>query len=78
MLLHSVTPPHMIADGSMLPKYSVERIGHGYAELCETPDGLCMSSLHTTDLSMYLKPGYAPGAAFRGTEEREATGNISS
>ena len=61
MLIHSVTPIEMLVEQPQIPQMQYRKIGCGYLEGTETPQGFCVSCLHSTDLSLYLQPGYAPG-----------------
>lgn len=70
MLIHSVTPLHLLTEQPDIPQRRLCEIEGGYVEGYDTPDGFQLSRLHSTDPTMYLKPDYAPGRPFHIPEGR--------
>ncbi len=66
MLIHSVTPPHMLIEQPSLPSLETRAIDGGYMEMYKTPQGLQMARLCSTDPSMYLRKEYSPGNMYSG------------
>ena len=63
MLIHSISPPHLLIEQPALPPTEIKQIpGGGYMELTRTPSGLQMSRLCATDPSLYLQSKYAIGS----------------
>lgn len=65
MLIHSVTPAHMLMPAEAIPEPSYKQVGGSYLEGHDTPEGFQISRIHSTDPAMYLKTGHAPGSIYR-------------
>lgn len=67
MVIHSVTPLHLLLGGQQTRPARIKEIPGGYLEGVETPQGFCLSRLYSTDPAMFLKNEYAPGSIYPGT-----------
>lgn len=65
VLIHSVTPAHMLTPAGELPANNFKRVGGCYLEGVDTPDGFRLNRIHSTDPAMYLRPELAPGSIYR-------------
>ena len=62
MLIHSVTPIHMLTPQDDIPETEMRNLScGGYMELTRTPQGLMVSRISSTDPASYLKKEYSPG-----------------
>lgn len=64
MLIHSVTSPLMLTEQQSYPEMTLKPFEGGYLEGFDTPQGFKLSRLHSTDPSLYLNKGYAPGSMY--------------
>lgn len=55
----------MLVDQPAIAPSQYRETEYGYLEGTETPQGFCISRIHSTNLSMYLQPNYAPGNIFK-------------
>lgn len=61
VLIHSVTPPHLLTEEGQYPEMTLKPFEGGYLEGFDTPGGFKIARLCSTDLSLYLKSEYDPG-----------------
>jgi hypothetical protein len=66
MLIHSVTPAQFLQPEDSIARSTLRDMGTHLLEGAETPEGFCLSRLHSTDPAMYLNPAYAPGRIVAG------------
>lgn len=66
MLIHSVTPAHMLIEQPAVPEYTCKQVGNSFLEGVETARGLQLSRIYSTDPAMYLKKDFSPGAIYKG------------
>lgn len=65
MLIHSVTPLHLLTENPAYPQMSIKPFDGGYVEGYDTEQGFQISRLNSTDPSLYLKSGFMPGGIYK-------------
>lgn len=70
VLIHSVTPPHMLSPQSELPAISQKKIGDSYLEGFDTPQGFQLCRICSTDPAMYLRKELSPGSIYSGNDKQ--------
>lgn len=66
MLIHSVTPVHLLTPKAELPSTSIRAVNGRFLEGTDTPQGFCLSRIHSTDPADYLRSDFSPGNIYHG------------
>lgn len=65
MLIHSVTPAHLLTEQPPYPRPTHRMVGNDVLEGVETPQGFQISRVHSTDPAAYLNVSYSPGSFYK-------------
>ena len=66
MLIHSVTPIHLLTEQPEIPALEQKLVAGGYVEGSQTRQGFVLSRLCSTNPADYLDGGFAPGQVLKG------------
>ena len=66
MLIHSVTPVHLLIEQPEIPALEQRLIAGGYLEGGRTEQGFVLSRVCSTNPADYLNGGFAPGQILKG------------